>query len=129
MGVDSEILLRATKAGLTAREVPISCQYNGRETSTYNPVSHTFRVISAIVSYMGGKRPLLFFGLPGIITTLVGTAFMVEALQTFIVERSLPIGIMLVSMISLVIGVMLSITGVILHVITSKLEEFPPIIR
>jgi len=129
MGVDSEILLRARTMGLTAREVPISCQYAGHETSTYNPLSHTFRVISAIVSYMGGRRPLLFFGLPGIATTLIGTWFMVMAFQTFIVERSLPIGIMLVSMISLVIGVMLSVAGVILHVVVSKLEEFPPMTR
>ncbi|MGQ9513874.1 MAG: glycosyltransferase family 2 protein [Thermoproteota archaeon] len=129
IGVDSEILLRAKRAGLTACEVPIDCKYAGRETSTYNPISHVFRVVSSIVSYVGGKRPMLFFGVPGVISTIIGTFLLVEAIQTFLVERSLPIGIALVSILSLIVGILLSIAAIILHVMVSKLEELPQMIH
>ena len=129
MGVDSEILLRARRAGLTACEVPVGCRYAGRETSTFNPISHLFRVVSTIVSYVGEKRPLLFFGVPGVAATIIGTILLVDATQVFLVERSLPIGTALVSVLSLVIGILLSIAAIILHVIVSKLEELPPMSR
>lgn len=44
MGVDSEILMRIAKDGFRIVERNVSINYDG-ETSTFNPVSHVFRVV------------------------------------------------------------------------------------
>lgn len=47
MGVDSEILIKAVRAGYRVVEKEVSVRYEG-ETSTFNPISHTLRVLVAL---------------------------------------------------------------------------------
>lgn len=48
IGVDSEILIRLTRGGFKIAERDVAVKY-GRETSTFNPLSHTFRVVWSLI--------------------------------------------------------------------------------
>jgi glycosyltransferase involved in cell wall biosynthesis len=48
MGVDSELLIRVAKGGFKIEEKKVSVKYEG-ETSTFNPLSHTLRVVWSLV--------------------------------------------------------------------------------
>ncbi len=51
IGVDSQIIMDAVKMGLKLKEVPIRVYYDGLDTSTYNPIKHTMKVIKTIIKY------------------------------------------------------------------------------
>jgi glycosyltransferase involved in cell wall biosynthesis len=62
MGVDSEIVMRADKAGMRIIEVPIEVSYNGTKTSTHNPLMHALDVMFSVVKFVSIRHPLLFYG-------------------------------------------------------------------
>ncbi len=74
MGVDSQIILDARKAGLRIVDRPISVSYRG-DTSTLNPVRHLGEVIISIIRYSAEKRPLLLVGLPGLAALGLGLGY------------------------------------------------------
>jgi hypothetical protein len=55
MGVDSEILIKVAKSGFKIEEKAISVKYGG-ETSTFNPLSHTLRVIWSLLRALQEDR-------------------------------------------------------------------------
>ena len=70
MGISTEILIKVQKADFKISEVPITILYNGN-TSTHNPISHGSTVILSTLKYVAIERPLVFYGIPGIIFLLV----------------------------------------------------------
>ncbi|OLD04682.1 MAG: hypothetical protein AUJ07_03375 [Crenarchaeota archaeon 13_1_40CM_3_53_5] len=58
MGVDSEILIKVAKGGFKIEEKNVSVKYEG-ETSTFNPVSHTLRVVWSLLRADGFTSRLL----------------------------------------------------------------------
>ena len=66
MEVSTEILLRAKEKNLRIREVPITVNYGLADTSTHNPILHGLKVLIHITQYISLRRPLLFYGCPGI---------------------------------------------------------------
>ncbi len=56
MGVDSEILIKAARGGFRIAERAVSVTYAG-DTSTFNPVSHMFRVLWALVRSQHHMHP------------------------------------------------------------------------
>ncbi|MCP8308027.1 MAG: glycosyltransferase family 2 protein [archaeon] len=51
IGVDSQIIMDAVKMKLKVKEVPIRVYYNDLDTSTYNPIKHTLKVIKSVIKY------------------------------------------------------------------------------
>jgi glycosyltransferase involved in cell wall biosynthesis len=118
MGASVEILLQARKYGLKIIEVPISVEY-GDGISTQNPFSHGLSVIGSIVKYVEFDHPLLVFGVPGTIFIIISLFAGLWSLNTFVETQILPPGLSLIAMISFVIGMLLGITGLILHAVIS----------
>jgi len=58
MGVDSEILIKVAKGGFKIEEKKVSVKYEG-ETSTFNPLSHTLRVVWSLLRGNGLTRRFL----------------------------------------------------------------------
>ena len=57
MGISTEIIIKAHKAGYKIAEVPITILYAG-DTSTHNPVSHGSSVVFSTLKYAAIERPL-----------------------------------------------------------------------
>ncbi|MCM2465810.1 dolichyl-phosphate mannose synthase [Methanoculleus sp. CWC-02] len=72
MSAGSEILIQASDLQLKVAEVPIRVRYDIEGTSNENPVSHGIGVLMNIVRLISLRRPLVFFGIPGLFCTLFG---------------------------------------------------------
>ena len=122
MGISTEILIKASKLKLRISEVPIVVLYDG-DTSTHNPVSHGASVILSTMKYVSIERPLVFYGIPGIILFSVGLAFLVWTLQIFTEIGQIITNIALAAISGIFLGALMMVTSVILYSTVSVIRE------
>ena len=122
MGISTEILIKTQKAGFIITEVPITILYEG-DTSTHNPISHGSSVILSTLKYVAIERPLIFYGIPGIIFLLVGLAFGVWTIQIYSDEGQVITNIALVGVSGVIMGTILMLTATILYSIVSVVKR------
>ena len=122
MGISTEILIKTQKAGFIITEVPITILYEG-DTSTHNPISHGSSVILSTLKYVAIERPLVFYGIPGIIFLLVGLAFGVWTIQIYSEEGQVITNIALVGVSGVIMGTILMLTATILYSIVSVVKR------
>jgi len=67
----SEILMQVKDHDLEVVEIPITARYDIENTSTKNPVVHGFGVLNSVIGLIAEKRPLLFFGVAGVVFTTI----------------------------------------------------------
>lgn len=123
MGASTELIFQARDHKLRFFEEPIICSYDG-DTSTKNPFSHGIGVVASIIRYMELKHSLLFFGLPGFILTIIG---LISGFWLYTVYESvgyIPFGPAILITLTLVIGFLLGMTGLILHAIINANNYF-----
>ena len=126
MGVSVEALMEAKKRGLTVAEVPAGCNYHGAGASTRSPVRHGVSVVMSIVRLVVEGSPLLFLGVPGVVSLLVGIGFGVWMLQLYGLERRIVTNVALASLAFILIGLFAVFTAVTLYAIsrlTKKLNH------
>ena len=115
-GVETEQLATAELYGLRIVEVPITIRYKGlKNTSKQNPWLHGTRIISTILEISLEKRPLLFFGLPGIILMVAAiiTAIIVARLYTQESYFSVPLTLLALGFVFL--GFMLILISLVMY--------------
>ena len=122
MGISTEILIKTQKAGFIITEVPITILYEG-DTSTHNPISHGSLVILSTLKYVAIERPLIFYGIPGIIFLLVGLAFGVWTIQIYSEQGQVITNIALVGVGGVIMGTILMLTATILYSIVSVVKR------
>ena len=122
MGISTEILIKTQKAGFIITEVPITILYEG-DTSTHNPISHGSSVILSTLKYVAIERPLVFYGIPGIIFLLIGLAFGVWTIQIYSDEGQVITNIALVGVSGVIMGTILMLTATILYSIVSVVKR------
>jgi len=122
MGISTEILIKAHKAGLQIAEVPIIVLYEG-DSSTHHPVSHGSSVIFSTLKYVAIERPLTFYGIPGVIFLGLGLFFGVWAMKIFSEQGEIITNIAIVGVGGVILGTVLMITATILHSIVSVIRE------
>jgi glycosyltransferase involved in cell wall biosynthesis len=124
MGVSVEVLMEAKKHGLTIVEVPTNCNYHGVEkSSTHSPLRHGTSVIMSIVRLVVEDRPLVFLGVPGVLSLLVGAFFGVWMLQIYAVEHNIPTNVALASIAFILIGLFCAFTAITLYAISRLLQK------
>ena len=72
MGADPEVLVQVSGRRLQTTEVPIQVRYGIKGTSSENPISQGAGVLVNIVRLISLRRPLVFFGIPGVFLTFAG---------------------------------------------------------
>tara|TARA_B110000495_G_C22951402_1_gene557128 strand:- start:17 stop:895 length:879 start_codon:yes stop_codon:yes gene_type:complete len=123
-GADSEILINISKKGLRISEQKVTVLYEtGRKTSTKNPLSHSGEVITSIIELVAIRHPLKYLGTLGIIFLIIGIIFSVIIISTFNDTRYFSIPFTLLSMGSLLIGLMLLLMSVLLFSINKSLHK------
>jgi hypothetical protein len=81
--VESEMTRIANDQDLRFANVQINCKYGDFKTSTKNPVAHGVGVLYSLIGAITEKRPLLYIGLPGFVTFLIGVFFGILLLQQY----------------------------------------------
>jgi len=123
MGASVESLMEIQKQGLTVAEVPTACNYHGLETSTHNPVRHGASVVMSILRLVVEEKPLIFLGVPGVISLLCGLLFGVWMLQLYAVERRIVTNVALASIAFILIGFFTIFTAITLYAITRLAQK------
>jgi len=122
MGVSTEILIKASSKGLKIVEVPITISYAG-ETSTQNPVSHGTSVLFSTIKYISIEHPIKFYGIPAFICLIVGFFFTYLAIQYYTEFGKLSTNLTILSAGTILVGIMLAITAVLLYSLVSVVRE------
>lgn len=123
-GADAEILINASQKGLKIAEEKVTVLYEtGGKTSTKNPISHSFEVISLLLEIISIRHPLRYLGIPGFILSITGIIFSVITISTFNQTRYFSIPFTLVSMGSIIIGLMMLLMSVVLFSIGRLLQR------
>jgi glycosyltransferase involved in cell wall biosynthesis len=116
MGVSAEILMQGRKKNLLYREVPISVSYEG-ECSTKRPVGHGLGVIVSVLKYLEVEHALLFFGVPGLLLFVGGLLSGFNVYLIYVASGYLAFGPTMITIGLLILGLLLGMTGLILHAV------------
>ena len=122
--VESEQLIKAHELGLGLVNTNVTCKYNDlKNTSTKNPTSHGFSVLSYVIWLVAEKRPLLFIGLPGFASVILGLFFGILTLQYYNQTHVFLIPYAIMISIFLIIGALAMFIGLMLNVLPNILKQ------
>ena len=122
MGISTEILIKASSRGFKITEVPITILYEGN-TSTHNPVSHGTSVLLSTIKYISIEHPLKFYGIPSLIFFAIGLTFTFLSVQYYTEIGRLNTNLTIVAAGTILIGVILIITTILLYSLVSVVRE------
>ena len=122
MGISTEILIKSSNLGLKIAEVPTEIQYEG-ETSSQNPISHGTGVLISTLKYISIESPLEFYDIPSFIFFIIGLTFTFFAVQYYAEIGRLNTNLTLIAGGTLLIGVVLVITTILLYSLVSVVRE------
>ena len=123
MGISSQITMEANRLKLRVAEVPITCTYDGLETSSISPVSHGASVLAAILRIVRDEHPLLLFGVTGVILAIIGIFAGFYSLYEYINHNALPFIPSLFAVLSFFLGLTSIFTGIILNALAAGKEK------
>ena len=118
MGVDSQIIIDASRVGLKVVEVPINVNYRNIKP-THNPIKHLMMVIDYIIRRIIEKNSLLYLGVPGLLSIIAGILAGVRVIDIFLKNRAIATGTALISIMLLIIGFLLLTATIIIETVRS----------
>mgnify|MGYP003808992449 CR=1 FL=1 len=83
--IESDMIVHFVQRGLKIVEVPITVRYDVPNGHKQKPFRHGVDVLSRMVSYIGYRKPLMLFGIPGLISLGIGIIFAVTAFSERII--------------------------------------------
>ena len=122
MGISTEILIKATSLGFKLVEVPIKILY-GEDTSTHNALSHGTSVLFSTIKYTSIEHPLKFYGVPSAVFLAIGLVFTFMSIQYYSEIGRINTNITLIAAGTILIGVILIITSILLYSLVSVVRE------
>jgi len=117
MGIESETVRSAMRRGFKIEEVPIVARCVGPESSTLTPGSHGISVLGFLLKEVQSEHPLLYFGVSGLIMTIVGVVFGLYSINQYITSRALPFGPTLMAVMLAGLGILFVLVDLILNAI------------
>lgn len=124
-GADAEILVNLSSKGLRISEEKVTVIYDtGGRTSIQNPLSHGLSVFFNTLQYVSVRRPMTFFGIPGVILIIIGSVLGYTFFNSYLHHGgtdylgSLGAGVLLFSL-----GMLLCVTSVILFSISTLIRN------
>jgi glycosyltransferase involved in cell wall biosynthesis len=122
MGVSTEILIKSLKKEMKILEVPITISYENNSHSQ-PPISHGTSVIVSTIKHVAIERPLLYYGVTGLIFLVVGLIFGAWTIQIYSEQKQVITNIALVGIGGVILGTILLISGTILYSIVNVVRE------
>ncbi len=119
--VESEMQFFAHEHHLRIMEVPITIRYT--DPPKRSAIRQGLMVLNGILHLVGQYRPLLFFGLPGMIIILGGFTLGFYVIDIYRRLTQLAVGYAMMSVLLTVTGMVLFSTGIILHSVRGLLTD------
>lgn len=123
MGVESEMISTAADHDLRIEEAPIDIRYEGVDGQTFNPLRHGLSVAAFVLMLVRDRHPLLFFGVPGLLFSVLGIGLGTNAVLLYNAQGAFPLGQTLLSMKLTVIGILGVFCGLILNRMSNMMSE------
>jgi glycosyltransferase involved in cell wall biosynthesis len=123
MGIESEMVRSAVRQGFKIEEVPITAKYEGLDTSTLKPGNHGMSVLGSVVREIRSEHPLLYFGVSGLIMTIVGVVLGLYSIEQYISMKALPFGPSLLAVMLTALGILFMLVGLILNAISQMVAD------
>jgi glycosyltransferase involved in cell wall biosynthesis len=121
--IESDMIVHFSAQGLSIMEVPISVNYDVPNKHKKNPFSHGVGVLTRLVNLIGYRRPLFFFGIPGMLCIIVGLSAGFYAFSEYTNTSKFPFGSSMVSMMFLIMGMLLVIAGLLLNTLLMIMKD------
>lgn len=123
-GADAEILVNLSAKGLRISEEKVAVIYNtGGKTSTQNPARHATAVFTNTLKYVSVKRPITFYGIPGVVLIIIGSVLGYNFLDAYLSGQSPYLGSLAASIILFLSGAILCVTAVILFSMATLMRD------
>ena len=122
MGISLQILTLISEKNLSVEEVPVVIRYDVEEPSTKNPVKHGIELILTIIREITERHPLVYFGIPGATLLFIGLFMGAYLLWIFNTNRYFSMPIAIITLGALLMGLLLTITALIIHVVIRQLK-------
>ncbi len=123
MGASAEILLKVADKNVRIVEVPISCRYEGINTSTHHPLKHGAGVVMSIIRSVVEDQPLKYLGVPGLIFLIIGTYFGFIMLQYYVLDRRIITNVALATISFILLGFFTIFTAITLYAVSRIRKE------
>ncbi|ELZ81720.1 family 2 glycosyl transferase [Haloferax elongans ATCC BAA-1513] len=123
MGVESEMIGDAVDKGLEIKEAPIDVRYEGVDGQTYGPLRHGLTVATFILQLIRDRHPLIFFGGPGLVFTLAGSLYGLDAILIYQNSGVFYPAKVLVAGFTTILGVLGIFVGLLLNRISNMINE------
>ena len=118
----SDIVVQLGDLGMKFGEIPVSIRYDLENTSKRGPINMGLELLGGVIQVVVTKRPLLFFGLPGVVLTVVGVILAIQAFDIVAKTGIWSTNITLVAMMMLMLGMLLVITALILYAVAQMIQ-------
>jgi hypothetical protein len=120
--VESEMQFLAQHHGLRVIEVPIVIRYPYKPKRSV--LQHGLIVLNGVMRLTGQYRPLLYFGLPGLIILVAGLLLGVRVVNIYQRTDELAVGYAMISVLVSIAGMIVLSTAVTLHSVRGLLFNF-----
>ena len=125
MGIDSEIVMEASKLGLRIEEVEVSTKYHP-DSSTHHPARHIGDVALSIIGRVIQSSPLRYLSIPGVVLLVIGFSMIPIVLNYYVAQRYFSVPFSILSIAFILFGSLLFIAGLILYAIARMADRMPP---
>ena len=119
--VEFEMQFMARNGGLRQVEVPINTSYT--DPPKRNSVGYALKLVDGLVRLVGRYRPLLFFGVPGLASLVVGIVIGTLVIDTYQRSQELAVGLTLAAVLLVILGAIAAFAAVLLHVLRAMFLE------
>lgn len=120
--LEPEFQFEAKRHGWTIAEVPISVHY--QIPAKRNVAWQGIRTMDAVLRLIGAHRPLLFFGLPGLLIFLSGIGLGFYVVRAYEATQTLAVGLALLTVLLCIIGILSLFVGILLHTLRALFVEY-----
>lgn len=120
--VESDMILFYLERNLKIMEVPITVRYDVPHKHKKNPVYHGLDIIMHIIGLISYRRPLLTFGVPGMILVVVGFISGGYVYQRLVTEGVFHYILSMMIILFMVLGLLLMTTALILNSLIKIVE-------
>jgi glycosyltransferase involved in cell wall biosynthesis len=122
MAVESQTLIDALDHGLRIREVPVSVRYDNTRRKR-SRITHFSEVVDYVITRTIIDSPLLYLGLPGMVSIVAGVVAGVRVIDLFLPTHLVATGTAIVAAVLIISGTVLVATSLILKLITVRMRE------
>ena len=126
MSASTDILYHAHRHDYVIEEAQTVVRYDVENSSSQNPLSHGYDLLSNILRTIERRYPITALGLPGFLSVFVGLMFAYLTVTDYVQYDVFPLGLAITSVFFTLVGVFACFTAIVLHSLNAHLSTPKP---